>query len=89
MYTLRIYSPEAFEWDRAKQSSNLGKHGVDFKDAVRVFERPVFEREDRRREYGEVRFVALGAVEDDVGRCGLHTAWVSVSRNFGSKGQSA
>jgi uncharacterized DUF497 family protein len=66
VYTLRIYNPEAFEWDPAKQVSNLGKHGVDFKDAVRVFEHPVIERKDQRRDYGEVRLFALGAVENDV-----------------------
>lgn len=27
-----------FEWDRAKAASNLHKHGVDFADAVTVFD---------------------------------------------------
>ncbi len=64
VYTDRIYSPEAFEWDPAKRQANLRKHGVDFVAAVRIFEGPVLEREDRRRDYGEPRFVALGAVEE-------------------------
>ncbi len=53
MYTLRIYNPEAFEWDRAKREVNLRKHGLDFLKAVRVFEGPVLERQDQRRDYGE------------------------------------
>jgi uncharacterized DUF497 family protein len=27
-----------FEWDEAKRRTNLETHGVDFRDAVRVFE---------------------------------------------------
>ena len=63
MYTLRIYTPEIFEWDPAKRDANLRKHGIDFARAVRIFEGPVLEREDRRRDYGESRFMTLGEVE--------------------------
>ena len=31
----------AFEWDPAKARANLSKHGVDFADAVAVFEDPL------------------------------------------------
>jgi hypothetical protein len=64
VYTLRIYNSRTFEWDPAKREANLRKHGIDFARAVRVFEGQVLEREDRRRDYGEARFVALGAVEE-------------------------
>jgi uncharacterized protein len=64
VYTLRIYSQGGFEWDRAKRDTNLRKHGIDFARAVRIFEGPVLEREDRRRDYGESRFMALGEVEE-------------------------
>ena len=30
-----------FEWDEAKAASNLKKHGVDFADAVGVFDDPL------------------------------------------------
>jgi uncharacterized DUF497 family protein len=53
VYTLRIYSPKAFEWDPAKREANLRKHGIDFARAVRIFEAPVLERQDQRRDYGE------------------------------------
>jgi uncharacterized protein len=50
-----------FEWDESKRETNLAKHHVDFKDAIRVFDGPVFERKDGRR--GEDRLVAIGLVE--------------------------
>jgi len=53
----------AFEWDAAKNTANLAKHGIDFRDAVRIFEGPVLEKTDRRREYGEERIAAVGVVK--------------------------
>jgi uncharacterized protein len=50
----------AFEWDAAKRSANLAKHGIDFRDAVQIFEGPVLEKIDRRRDYGEDRIAAIG-----------------------------
>ena len=52
-----------FEWDPGKNAVNVGKHGVDFEDACRIFEGPVLERVDDRRDYGETRVAALGEVE--------------------------
>jgi len=63
VYTLRIYTPQSFEWDPAKRERNLHKHGIDFARAVRIFDGLVLERADRRRDYGENRLVALGEVE--------------------------
>ena len=50
-----------FEWDEAKRLSNMKKHGVDFTDAVEVFNDPrlVFE-EDLSEHYDEVRMMATG-----------------------------
>ncbi|MGA8154507.1 MAG: BrnT family toxin [Terriglobales bacterium] len=50
-----------FEWDESKRQANLAKHHIDFQDAKRVFEGPVFERIDSRR--GEDRVVSIGSVE--------------------------
>jgi uncharacterized DUF497 family protein len=58
-----------FEWDDAKRKRNLAKHGVDFAeiedfnwaDAVRFV--------DERQDYGEVRFVALGYLNDRLYVC--------------------
>jgi len=46
------------EWDESKRRANLAKHHIDFRDAKRIFDGPVFERIDRR--HGEERiFVSL------------------------------
>jgi len=50
----------AFEWDADKNTANLAKHGIDFRDAVRIFEGPVLEKIDRRRDYGEERIATIG-----------------------------
>ena len=54
------------EWDEQKRHTNIAKHGVDFVAAARVFDGPILEVEDRRRDYGEMRFLALGEVAGQV-----------------------
>lgn len=44
----------------AKNAANLAKHGIGFRDAVRIFEGPVLEKIDSRRHYGEERVAAIG-----------------------------
>lgn len=53
----------AFEWDDAKNAANIAKHGIDFEDAIRIFEGPVLEKADDRRNYGEIRLIAFGVAE--------------------------
>jgi hypothetical protein len=53
----------AFEWDAGKNAANIAKHRIDFEDAIRIFEGPVLEKIDVRRDYGEVRVIAFGIVE--------------------------
>lgn len=52
-----------FEWDEAKNRSNIRKHGIDFDIAKRVFGRRVITEIDERRDYGEVRYRSIGAVQ--------------------------
>ena len=53
-----------FEWDPAKADTNLAKHGVDFEDAINVFDDPVASAEvDPRHYLGEVRYWVTGCVE--------------------------
>jgi uncharacterized DUF497 family protein len=54
------------EWDEPKRLSNLEDHGVDFMDAALIFEGTFLEAEDRRGDYGEPRFRALGRVGEDM-----------------------
>lgn len=51
-----------FEWDDEKARANVAKHGIDFENAIRIFEGPTLEDEDRRRNYGETRMWAVGAL---------------------------
>ena len=50
-----------FEWDEAKRQSNLQKHGIDFRAAVRLFDvRPLKLQYSPRT---ELRFRATGPLE--------------------------
>jgi len=49
-----------FIWSERKRSLNLKQHGIDFLDAVAVFEGLTFTYEDDRLSYREQRFVTLG-----------------------------
>jgi uncharacterized DUF497 family protein len=49
-----------FTWSEAKRKSNLKNHGLDFRDAPKVFEGLTFTFEDDRFDYAEQRFVTLG-----------------------------
>lgn len=51
-----------FEWDEEKRLVNIDKHGVDFLDVCRLFEEPYLMFQDKRRDYGEVRSLAIGHV---------------------------
>jgi uncharacterized DUF497 family protein len=51
-----------FEWDDTKETSNLKKHGIDFRTATKVFLDPLLiEFEDDNRD--EPRINAIGLVE--------------------------
>jgi len=62
VYTHRIFSMR-FSWDPLKSDINLERRGFDFAFASRIFERATVQRPDGRREYGEQRIVATGAVD--------------------------
>jgi hypothetical protein len=54
-----------FAWNPAKARENIRVHGIDFADAVGVFDNPYLPRDDPDAE-GEQKFVALGI--DGLGR---------------------
>lgn len=49
-----------FEWDSAKAASNRKKHGVDFADAVGVFEDGLAITIEDQDAEGERRFITIG-----------------------------
>ena len=57
-----------FEWDEAKARINLKKHKVSFLTAAAIFLNERLERIDVREDYGELRWIALGRVDDEVYR---------------------
>ena len=52
-----------FEWDDAKNRANIRKHGIDFQDAVDIFNHPLLTRMDQRTDYEEERWIALGRIQ--------------------------
>jgi len=55
-----------FAWDERKRLANLRKHGIDFRDAQKIFRGFTLTAEDDRESYGECRFLTLGLLEDQV-----------------------
>lgn len=51
-----------FEWDEAKSLRNLADRRLPFDAAVAMFDGSTLEAIDARRDYGELRVKAIGAV---------------------------
>jgi uncharacterized DUF497 family protein len=62
------------DWDPAKSEANLRERGFDFAFATLIFDGPAFEVEDRRKDYGERRMVAIGIAD------GIHLTVVYTDR---------
>jgi uncharacterized DUF497 family protein len=52
--------------DADKSERCYEERGFDFDRAAKIFEGDSLEWEDRRRDYGEPRFVTLGQVDDEI-----------------------
>ncbi|KAF0109029.1 MAG: hypothetical protein FD146_73 [Anaerolineaceae bacterium] len=55
-----------YQWDPRKAAGNLKKHGIEFADAVGVFEDEFALWQEDSADYGEERLVAVG--RDFLGR---------------------
>ncbi len=55
-----------FEWDPAKARANEQKHGIGFREAAEIFRGHVLTAEDKRRDYGERRLIALGEYNGEI-----------------------
>jgi uncharacterized DUF497 family protein len=51
-------------YDPAKRQKTLDERGLDFEDALVVFEGITFEVEDDRKDYGEIRMICFGLLYD-------------------------
>ncbi len=67
-----------FTWDPAKSAENLALRGFDFAFASLIFDGPTLEKPDRRKDYGEVRIVAIGLAQ------GLELTLVYTDRGTGA-----
>ena len=74
-------------FDPAKRARTLAERGLDFEDAVIVFEGVTVEVEDTRRNYGEPRMICYGFAIWQAGRSRLHPARRYASRIQHAKGQ--
>jgi uncharacterized DUF497 family protein len=69
-----MYEEMDYEWDANKRIENIRKHGLDFEIARFVLADPnVVVYIDNRKEYGEIRYIAYGAVAEKV-LCVCYTA---------------
>ena len=53
-------------FDPAKRDATLAHRGLDFSDAVEVFDGAVFEYPDDRFDYGEARTITVGTLRGKV-----------------------
>ena len=51
-----------FEWDEAKNRSNIRKHGLDFAEAEEMFRGLLVVEPDTREDYGEKRWRGIGTI---------------------------
>ncbi len=57
---------DGWTWDAEKSERCYDERGFDFDYAAKIFESDTIEWEDRRRDYGEPRFVTVGQVDDQI-----------------------
>ncbi len=62
-----------YEWADTKNALNVAKHGVGFELAQRIFGGPVLTARDDREDYGEVREISIGMVDDIAVLTVVHT----------------
>jgi len=55
-----------FEWDENKNQANFLKHGIEFNDAISIFDGRVIEYVSTKRDYGELRVTAIGDLNGKV-----------------------
>ena len=53
-----------FIWDPEKSEDNLKERGFDFEFATLIFSGPTLEKRDLRKDYGELRVIAVGLAQN-------------------------
>ena len=52
-----------FEWNESKNKTNIRVHGIDFHDALQIFDHAMLVKIDNRKDYGEQRLIGLGKLD--------------------------
>jgi uncharacterized DUF497 family protein/DNA-binding transcriptional regulator YiaG len=76
-----------FEWDEAKSTKTLRERGFGFDYASQIFAGNVLEEEDRRNDYGEQRFFAIGRVDEEL-LVVIYTRAMGGAESFPAVGQT-
>ena len=77
-----------YEWDEAKNRTNLAKHGLDFADAEQVLTGPCVTFVDDRFDYGEKRLVTQGLLAGRVVTIAHAPRGANTTRIIHEKGKS-
>ncbi len=62
-----------FEWDESKNQKNIKKHGVSFEQASAIFESFTLDYIDDHNDYGEVREISIGRINQVTYLAIIHT----------------
>lgn len=62
-----------FEWDENKNQLNQQKHGISFEEAKEVFFSTVFTSVSEKIDYGEVREISIGTIQNILIVAVVHT----------------
>lgn len=74
-----------FDWHAEKAANNLSKHGIDFEDAIGIFEGPVLEFRSRRSD--EERWIAIGRVRPPGDHRRLHDEKRNLQNHLSQEGE--
>lgn len=62
-----------FEWDNEKNRANFDKHRIRFDEAALIFRGPTLTTVDDRKDYGEIREISIGQIQDLIYLVVVHT----------------
>ena len=62
-----------FEWDENKNQKNILKHGISFTEASTIFKEDIISKNDNRKNYGELRKISIGHIENIIIAAVVHT----------------
>ena len=72
-FKFRILNFMQFEWDETKNQQNQQKHHISFEEATEIFLGVVFTSISNKFDYGEIRGVSVGTIQNVVVIAVVHT----------------